>query len=77
LPGRRAGQADRLINGLTAGRRHGAASKESLDGVLELLGLTVTVHASVLTLACGAFWFTISLGHATTIAYKSYCDGTL
>ena len=70
-------QADRLIDGLIAERRHGAAGKGSLDGVLELLGLTVTVHASVLTTACGFFWFTISLGYATTHAYKSCYDGTL
>ena len=70
-------QADRLIDGLIAERRHGAASRESLDGVLELLGLTVTVHASVLSTACGFFWFTISLGYATTHAYTSCYDGTL
>lgn len=70
-------QADRLVDGLIAERRHGAAGKGSPDGVLELLGLTVTVHASVLSTACGFFWFTISLGYAEEHAYKSCYDGTL
>jgi hypothetical protein len=71
------GQADRLLDALIAERRHGAGGRGSLDAMLELVGLTTALHASVLSTACGFFWFTITLGYGTTHAYYSCYDGTL
>jgi len=63
--------ADTLLDGLIADRRKALSSPADFDRVLESLGLTVALSASLRSLACGAFWFTISLGYAETHAYYS------
>jgi hypothetical protein len=63
--------ADNLIDSLIAERRKGLASPGDLDRMLEAFGMTVALSASILTTACGFFWFTLSLGYADNIAYRS------
>ncbi|HEX5474821.1 MAG TPA: hypothetical protein VFX12_09185 [Vicinamibacterales bacterium] len=61
--------ADSFIDQLITDRQQ--ATRSPSEALLEALGLTVTLHASILSTACGFFWFTISLGYGDGIAYRS------
>ena len=63
-------RADSLIDDLINDRKH-HGSAGSADHLLEMLGLTVALDASVKSTVCGFFWFTISLGYGTEHAYTS------
>lgn len=64
------GRADTFLDALLDERRK-AIAPAGLDDFLEALGLTVSLEAGIRTTACGAFWFTLTLGYGTNLAYRS------
>lgn len=63
-------RADAYIDEMIAARRKVAESNGVASRIESLLGVA-TVHASIKTTACAAFWYVISFGYGTAHAYRS------